>query len=165
MNFFSCSSLLLQLPNRGPTLWSQTCAPLPPFSPLPFPSPHLINSPSSEMNSSSSSTSTSDGRTAHISRHELRWSKLSHSSVLLLLLFIRCYSPKTRRRESGTQSKKVKTHWKEEKKTKHFFWYVDIKKSTIEHFTNGKFYWKWRNRFVQIFKQLEVLSNFDGVKY
>lgn len=76
MNFFSCSSLLLQLPNRGRKLWSPICAPVPPFSPLPFLSPHLINSPSSEMNSSSSSTSTSDGRTTHINYHEPRWTEL-----------------------------------------------------------------------------------------
>lgn len=51
------------LPTRESTPWSQICAPVPPFSPLQYPSPPLISFPTSEMSSSSSFTCTSDGRT------------------------------------------------------------------------------------------------------
>ena len=51
------------LSTREWTRWSQICAPAPPFSPPPDPSPPLINSPASEMSCCSSSTSTSEGRT------------------------------------------------------------------------------------------------------
>lgn len=61
--------LFLPLLTREWTRWSQICAPVPPFSLLLYPSPPLISFPTSEMNSSSSSTSTSDGRTLHTPIH------------------------------------------------------------------------------------------------
>lgn len=134
VSFSSCSSPLLQLPTRGQTRWSQMCAPAPPFSPLPFPSPRLITSPASETSSSSSCTSTSDGGTPHTHSWPQTRSlthKLSHPRVLLLHLLTRCYSPKNRRRESGSQGKKVKTHWIEEKKWN--LWTTNTQKLSWKH--------------------------------